>query len=808
MSQDILPLLDRRSPFHTNSPPYDAKPVDHLVAYFKLWKHFIASLIAYLKDVANAKEFELNLNLQLVGSVQFPGYRDLAFRTLLIVQQAQALPSLPQGSKELGKSLNALTTNLASRPGMPKQKSQLSIFKNQTFSHRKTPSVTSLNDQAPPKKKEGHNPLHHNSTLSSISLSVTAAKYAPKSDVAVDPSYFPANSLFSNMASALVNHHYHTYVAQTKLTKDLQHKLIPKLESLHRNLGMKIKEIKLSLKNDSFANPSLAREVSKTGAVINTFVSSVRRYSGPRPVLSKELEDDDDDDSLSDPFLVKLRVDYQLKNQLIHENYVYASYVNLQNISKDLLIYVIKDLNFVAERLGKLGNAEVYASSAEHALYNLSWTLKNYIHSADSDWEYFISHNPNFLNVYYSTEKLPKREIRSASDVVIPFADSLHSKCLRCGIMYKKQRLIKSYTSYFYLLTCNYLHEFRLDTMSDKISDATSKSDKKTGEKTSHKKKKGKIGGVVGPGDTPFKSYNLNNYSFQVKSEKDFKFILTKISSNSQKFTFKCANQEDFTNWSTDLYDLLKFNSLHLKRFAYIEDKLDMRDRKLPEAVKTGKARDMTLSLNQQLGKDQNQAQESLSGIFTPRMQLPSDLVKLEKNPFENTFDIPHPSNVSQSQSPEGLSANASPLTSPSNEVSKPTTPVSQGALSPTLNKSPTGSTGSTPGENSNDLHQKEHENYLRLQNEILKQQQQLMDLKMLHSPKSSSGNKLLLSRQSSAESIVSMIEQSNNDLSELLNQGKNLIEQPPAVEALYQNHEGNSLVPTVFVLSHENEHS
>lgn len=814
MSSDVLPLSDRRSPFYINTPSYDAKPVDHLVSYFKLWKHFIAALIAYLKDLANAKEFELNLNLQLVGSVQFPGFRDLAYKTILAVQQAQASPLSPQGQpqKELGKSLNASTTNLAARPGLPKQKSQLSIFKNQSFAHRKSPSSSSLMDQPAPngKSKKSDLPsggLQHTSTLSSLLSSVTAAKYAPKSDVAVDPTYFPANSMFSNMPNALVNHHYQTYVAQTKLTKDLQQKLIPKLESLHRNLGLKIKEIKSSLKNDSFANPSLAREVSKTGAVINTFVSSIRRYSGNRPVLSKDLDDDDDEDSLSDPFLVKLRVDYQLKNQLIHENYVYASYLNLQNISKDLLNYVIKDLNFITERLGRLGNGEVYATSAENALFNLSWTMKNYINNANNDWEYFISHNPNFLNVFHSTEKSPKRDVRSAQDVIVPYADSLHSKCLRCGIMYKKQRLIKSYTSYFYLLTCNYLHEFKLDTMSDKIQDATSKNDKKTGEKQSQKKKKGKIGGVVGPGDTPVKSYNLNNYSFQLKSEKDFKFILTKVSSSSQKFTFKCASQEDFNHWANDLHDLLKFSSQHLKRFDYIEAKLNVRD-KNPEPVKGKPARDMSLNLNKYLGKDQTSADkiqgESLSGIFTPRVQLPSETVKTEKNPFENTFDLPTTPNLSQSQSPEALSAGQSPVVSPLHSgVEKPSTPASQDIVSPGSIRSPTGSSGSqTPG----GTHQKEHEDYLKLQDEILKQQQQLMELKILHSPKNNSSNKLSLSRQSSGESIVSMMEQNNHDLSALLNQGKEqLIDQPPAAESLYNNHEANSLVPTVFVLNHEN---
>ncbi|KAK8439688.1 hypothetical protein B9J08_04177 [Candidozyma auris] len=825
MVSDVLPSSDRRSPFYVNTPSFDAKPVDHLVSYFKLWKHFIAALIAYLKDLLMAKEFESNLNLQLVGSVQFPGFRDLAFKTLSAVQQAQTSPSSPSGSsssKELGKASNASSTNLAAaRPGLPKQKSQSSIFKNQSFAHRKSPSASSLNSESlsgngkPSKNgKTDHasSPLHHTSTSGSLSSSISAAKYAPKSDVTIDPSYFPDNSLFTNMANLLVNHHYQTYTAQSRLVKDLQSKLIPKLESLHRNLGLKIKEIKSSLKNDSFANPSLAREVSKTGAVINNFVSSVRRYSDPRPVLSKELDDDEDEDSMSDPFLVKLRLDYQLKNQLIHENYVYASYVNLQNISRDLLNYVIKDLYFVSERLGKLGNGEVYASTAENAVYNLAANLRSHINNASNDWEYFISHNTNFLNVYYDTDVSPKREVRSAQDIVIPYADSLHSKCLRCGIIYKKNKLIKSYTSYFYLLTCNYLHEFRLDTMSDRISDATSKSDKKTGEKSSHKRKKGKIGGVVGHDDTPVKSYNLNNYSFSIKSEKDFKFTLTKNSSTSHKFNFKCANQEDFHNWSADLHDLLKFSSQHLKRFDYIETKMNMREKQSTVKSEGGvPPRDMSLNLNQYLGKDKISVEkiqgESLSGMFTPRVQSPSETVKTEKNPFENTFtEISSPPVASQSVSPEVTSASQSPPETSATPASRPTSPslvnMPSGAISPASARSPTGSGTQTPVES----HEKEHEHYLKLQNEILKQQQQLMELKILHSPKSGSGNKLSLSRQSSAESIVSMMEQNTNDLSELLHHGKGLIEQPPTAEKLYKNQEANSSVPQVFVSNHENE--
>lgn len=792
MSDSVLPLSDNRSPFHVNVPAHDSKPVLELVAYFKLWKHFIAALVAYLKDLVMAKEFELNLNLQLVGSVQFPGAKDLAFKCLQSVEKLSPqslVSSTPKG--EHNKTLAPVSSNVSvmsdgKRPGLAKTKSATSFLKNQTFAHKRTGSNLSLKSEssthssATSNSHKNHSQNHSHGGQHSLSTQyngptpINPIKFAPKSDVSIEPSTFPQKSLFTNMPQMLINHHMNIYAAQAKMCRELSNKLIPRLESLHKNLAIKIKEIRSLLKNDSFANPTLIKEVSKTGAIISTFAESVKRYLGPRPVLKADTDVEDDEASMGDPFLIKLRLDAQLKSQLVHENFIFASYVNLQNISRDLLNYVVKDLNGITEKLIRLVNAEsVYACSSDQAIYNLGLTLRDKLNNVDYEWNNFIANNPNFLNVYESTARSPKREIRSFRDVIVPYANSLHSKCLRCGYMYKKQKVLKSYTSFFYLLTCNYLHEFKIDN-------AGSAEDHKVSP--NHKKKqKGKVGGVVGPDDTPSKSYNLNNYSITTKSENDFKFVLTKISNPSHKFTFKCQNAKDFEAWSSELNDLLKFSNNHMKRFQFIEENLAMREQsKTPsEPSSSGTAtpkRDLNLNLNNLLSNKaslQKIMSPTLSGIFTPKVQSPEENDgSAPKNPFEHTFsDLPQ----------SGHNAAVLPVESP-------------GATSPLSRSVLPNSTSGTPSE-----HVQEHENYLRLQNEILKQQQQLIDLSV-----SQSLGRPSLSRNSSSESVVSVLEQTNAGLSKFLDKNKDLMEHKDNHMAVELT--SSLTIPTVTVLNIEAE--
>lgn len=764
----VLPQTDPHSPFNVNVPPPDAKPIHHLVAYFKLWKHFVLALVAYLKDVVMAKEFELNLNLQLVGSVSFPGFKDLAYKCLLLVEQLTSPSTTPKAENPI-----VPTASVDSRPGLAKTKSAL-FLKNQTFAHRRLASLLSLKSDGSGASAKSTKP---GKPAAKPAPSVPSAKYAPKNDLYVDPTYFPPDSMFSGTPQALINHHMNTYAAQARVCREVSTKLIPRLESLYRNLGLKIKEIRTLLKNDSFANPTVVKEVSKTGAILSCFVLAVQKYSAPRPVLKKDQDPEEEKtDSADDPFLVKLRLDYQLKNQLIHENYAFALYVNLQGISKDLLTYVVKELSAAADRMIRGFNSEaVYTLSVELAVYNLGVTLRRKLYRADHEWTYFMSHNPNFVNIYQSTPTLAKKEVKRFADVVVPFAGSLHSKCLRCGFMYKKQKLLKSYSSHFYLLTCNYLHEFKIET-------------DKAGEKATEKKKKvkGKVGGFVGHDDMPVKSYNLNDYSVAVKSDSEFKFVLTKRSNSAQKFTFKCLTEADFNNWVTDLFDLLKFGSNHLKRFKLIEEK--MAEREQPHnAEKPHQKEEMQLQLKSFLNSDLSMASiqlqlSSLSGMFTPNIKTPPEG---EKNPFDTNFGA-----LPLQPTPPHVETN--PL-SPSLLTSNPLSPhlLSSNPISPGSDANSDGGGLVSPQV------QKAHEEYLQIQNEIMKQQEKLVALNL-----AANQSRPVLSRHLSNESVLTVLDNSN-DLLAFLNENRDLMKEQHALES--PSLDLLAQVPTVLVLHHSN---
>ncbi|KAF8002719.1 hypothetical protein HF325_003684 [Metschnikowia pulcherrima] len=130
MSTDsVLPSSDRRSPFFINVPSHDSKPITYLISYFKLWKHFVASLIAYLRDLLMAKEFELNLNLQLIGSIQFPGFKDLPYKCLSNVEQQLPSPTSSPSStpknepvKHLGNHQSSASLKETNRPKLAENK--------------------------------------------------------------------------------------------------------------------------------------------------------------------------------------------------------------------------------------------------------------------------------------------------------------------------------------------------------------------------------------------------------------------------------------------------------------------------------------------------------------------------------------------------------------------------------------------------------------------------------------------------------------------------------------------------------------
>jgi len=547
---------------------------------------------------------------------------------------------------------------------------------------------------------------------------------------------------------------------------------------------VKIKEIKTSLKNDSFANTELITEISRTGTVLSDYMSSVEYYSGKRPVLSKKecekkaVECSDDEDrnnneeqgALDDPFLIKLRADYQIKKQLTLENYMFASYVNLQNIAKDLFTYVMKELNTIIDKFGKLElNNELYL------LYK-----EKISSSATADWEYFISHNANFLNIYKDTPVQKKHDIRYFKNLTLPYANSIHNKCIRSGLLYKKSKVLKNYTRYFYILTCNYLHEFKIDN------------DDGNGGNL-FKKQKDKIGGYIGYKDEPIKSYNLNEYQITVKDEGSLKFRLSKHYKYANKHTFKCVSNDEFDSWFGDLQELLKFASKHYDRFALIEAKFAAKEQEAvaqkprkngsstPQSFKditnspashgkTSSDANTSKPTNINLGFDTS---TSLSGIYEPQVKTPAGSWSPEINPFDNL--------VSGTEN--------DPIVNTSGSTGSRTPSSDHGALSPTIS----GETHITP----------DHQAYLIAQQKLLQQKQELLEMQLQnlstteHAHTSSGPASLQLHSSNSSESISSFMPKGPSMQTFLNN-----MEIKPASEVKPAN-DSQIELPQVFVTDH-----
>jgi hypothetical protein len=795
VKESIEPSTNASSPFYVNLPSHEAKPIDSLVEFFKNWKYFIKSLIYYLNEIAVVKQFDANIALQLINTVQFPGYKDLPVKVTSNLKQNSPVTSAnTTPTKELNKpfgSATSLKDFSKERPSLKKTKSSNSVFAT-------VGNELSKNIAIPlPNSNFLKNPSHKRG----VSLSSTATN-GPSStltnantfhnDVKVNPKYFPTDSLFSNIAPLLIQHHQQTYVNNIKLYVDLQNKLIPKLNTLSKTLSLKIKEIKTSLKNDSFANTELIREISRTGTVLSDYMASVEYYSGKRPVLGKKdsvkkaVEGSDEEDdiknnhdeagALDDPFLIKLRADYQMKKQLTLENYMFASYVNLQNIAKDLFTYVMKELNIVVDKFGKLElNQELYL------LYK-----EKISSSATADWEYFISHNPNFLNIYQDTPVQKKHEIRYFKNLTLPYANSIHNKCIRSGLLYKKSKVMKNYTRYFYILTCNYLHEFKIDN------------DEGNGG-TLFKKQKDKIGGYIGYKDEPIKSYNLNEYQITVKDEGALKFRLSKHSKYAHKHTFKCINDNEFDSWFGDLEELLKFSTKHYDRFALIEAKFAAKEQETgaqkpqnDNGSATQSLKDITNSTsshdtsngtnttskptNINLGFDTS---TSLSGIYEPQVKTPAGSWSTEINPFDSLVSGGENDGIVNTSGSTGSRT-------PSSDV---------GALSPTISISIPGDNYTSP----------DHQAYLITQQKLLQQKQELLEMQLQKlateepAPNPSRVSGVHLHSSNSAESMSSFLPK---QLSMQMFLNNNGIEMKSANEVKPEN-ESQLELPQVFITDH-----
>lgn len=272
------------------------------------------------------------------------------------------------------------------------------------------------------------------------------------------------NGSIQDIPTILTKFHQQNVLNGNKTLKEINQVIIPKLEDLRKDLLVKIKEIK-NLQND-FKN-SLSKEVTETKTLLNQF-NHATDVANHLEMLNSSSDSHHDgthdvDSVKNDPYLVKLKLERQLKKQLAEESYLYDAYTNLQSSSEKLESIVVLEIqNYLRMFLGLI--------ETEHSsLANfLAPSLNNGFLAKESnfEWDSFIERNlpkassisNNLVSGKFIDLTFPSRKL---SDLSIPHYDSLVNVAVKDGPLERRSKFLKSYSSGWYVLTCSYIHEFK-----------------------------------------------------------------------------------------------------------------------------------------------------------------------------------------------------------------------------------------------------------------------------------------------------------------------------------------------------------
>lgn len=242
------------------------------------------------------------------------------------------------------------------------------------------------------------------------------------------------NGSIQDLPTILNQYHGTLASAASRTSKELTNEVIPRLEDLRRDLLVKIKEIK-SLQSD-FKN-SCAKELQETRQDMKQFVESLKetRYNGTPK---------------QDPFLTKIILDKQIKKQLIEENFLHEAFDNLQTSGAELEKVVVMEiqnaLTIYARLLGQESQLvfDILISKLDVGFFNKD---------PQFEWENFIARDDNFIS--------PNLPMRKLKEIVYKYQNDPMTYEIHSGYLERRSKFLKSYSKGFYVLTPNFLHEFK-----------------------------------------------------------------------------------------------------------------------------------------------------------------------------------------------------------------------------------------------------------------------------------------------------------------------------------------------------------
>ncbi|EGW30437.1 uncharacterized protein SPAPADRAFT_73167 [Spathaspora passalidarum NRRL Y-27907] len=277
------------------------------------------------------------------------------------------------------------------------------------------------------------------------------------------------NGSIRDIPGVLTKYHQQNVTNSSKTLKDINNIIIPKLEELRKDLLVKIKEIK-NLQNDFKTN--LGKELTETKNLLHMYHQAIEHSNKLDSKLhSNNSSTDPGDVSRFDPYLVKMRLDRQLRRQMQEEGYLHDAYSNLQNAGGKLESIVVMEIqNYVSMFLNLISTESSTLSTFLVPNINNGFLSKE----STFEWDAFISRNlpstnlgvsavsnntsTNIKNGTFIDISIPRRRM---ADLSIPDFDSNLNIAVRSGFLERRSKYLKNYSTAWFVLTCNYIHEFK-----------------------------------------------------------------------------------------------------------------------------------------------------------------------------------------------------------------------------------------------------------------------------------------------------------------------------------------------------------
>ncbi|GMM39024.1 Rgc1 protein [Saccharomycopsis crataegensis] len=408
MKQLILPPTHRKSPFHLGLPT-NAKPINKLILRLQTWIKILKSLVNYYQVLAVSCQQMSKIHLNLCEAVNFPMF------------------------------VNGTSTGFNYQDTLPLPESIEELVNNRG---RPTQGYPIINE-----------PLDRAALQNFLPFGAGSIQDAPNN---------------------LILYHKNISSTNLKLSTELTNYVIPRLEELRKDLNQKIKEIRTL--SDDFRN-DLKQEIALTGQKLSAYLETL---AGTGTGTSAAAAGNGSTTSTGgsdpmkrfkqDPFMAKFRLDYQLKSQILQENYLQEAYINLQSTAASLEKIVFEEIQKSFLTHGNVIDSQTklsYKLIMKEILQDGLGNKKYY-----EEWNSFIDRDDghNFLKDLKVGSELPKA--RKLSDIEYPFKDNFMSKCIKTGYLNKKSKLLKNYKKGFYLLTVSSLFEFAANSSGFELKNA------------------------------------------------------------------------------------------------------------------------------------------------------------------------------------------------------------------------------------------------------------------------------------------------------------------------------------------------